>query len=192
MKKADRVERNLYIKLMDMRGASKREIGETHNLSVKQVGRVLDAWNESPFRLDTEGAYEAVTRTLELVRDDMEALGIKAAQASPMESLLILGRRADLIMKNLDALADVGVSFAGVLDHAHAGPITDIDVIPAVNGAIREVLVEHGVERIVIEMALNAGLNKYADWGAPVPRAEQDWEEMSERLARVEAGHNSQ
>lgn len=192
MKKTDRVERNLFIKFMDMRGASQRQIAETHGLTDRQVRRVLDKWNESPFRRDTEGAYEAVMSNLELIRQDTEMLGVKAAQASPMKSLNILAGRTDLIMRNLQALADVGVSFEGIQLETYGNPIRDIDVVPAVNGAIRKVLVEHGVDRIVIEKALDAGLKKYADSGAPVPRVEVDWDEMSERLEKLEPGHESQ
>ncbi|MCB0857458.1 MAG: helix-turn-helix domain-containing protein [Solirubrobacterales bacterium] len=192
MTKAQRVERDFFIKLMDMRGASQRRIAETYGITDRQVRRILKRWAESPYRRDTEGAYEEVLRVLELVKEDMEALGIKADQASPMESLIILGRRVDLIIKSFKVLNDLGINFDGVLDHVYGSPIKDPDLIRDVNGAIREVLTEHGVDRIVIEKALHAGLDKYADWGVPVPRVKVDWTEMSERLAKVEAGHESQ
>jgi len=143
---------------------SNAKIAEVSKLSERQVRRIIRKWNESPLRLDTEGAAEAVAEALKASRDDMEALGVTAAMAPPRARIKILTERIGLVEGTFKAMKAAGVSFEGILD----SKIKDPDLIVEVNIAIRGRLEQNGVDPAAIDEALEAGLGVYADWGFTV------------------------
>ena len=166
MNKAERTERNIRIALMHMRDASNAEIADTVDLTERQVRRVIAEWDESPLKLDTKEAAETVIRALQDAKDDMNALGVTAAAAPPEARIEILVQRIDLLNQVFSVMKRAGVSFEGVFDGSNRDP----DLVVDVNAAIREKLVEHGVDNETITEAIDAGLDVYADWGFPIPK----------------------
>jgi DNA gyrase/topoisomerase IV subunit A len=161
LRQKERTERNMRIVLMRIRQVPVKDIAEMMDLTDRQVRRIMSDWRKGALKEDTERAAEAARLIIETTRDDMKALSIAAAKASPADQVMIHGMRTDLVRKNAQVLRDTGVSFEGLSGERFNDP----DLIRDVNTAIRSTLVEHGVASEVIEASIDASSGAFAAWG---------------------------
>lgn len=164
--KADRTERNMRVVLMRMRQIPTREVAEAFGITDRQVRRIMANWRSSSLKRDTERAVETVNNALRHIRDDMEALGVAAANAaSPAASVAIQSARIEQLYRNFSVLRDAGVSFEGLFDNQ----AKNLELVVDVNTAYRTTLEQRGVDPVAIVAAIEAGIEAFAKWGYKEP-----------------------
>ena len=184
--KAERTERNIRVVLMRLWKVPTGEVAEAFDITDRQVRRIMTEWRESPLRRDTEGAVEAVENAIRTIRDDMETLGITAAEAPPEARVAIQGARMEQLNQNFSVLRNAGVSFEGLCKDR----VKDLDLVVDVNTAFRTTLDEHGVDRKATFAAIEAGMKAFAKWGYEEPYADVPLPDVF--APESEGGHNSQ